>query len=81
MFTLCVCSDFDMINFNKINNSKYKSNIEPLLNYYNDFISYFKCTEIKINSIKYQDVINILDQNFDGLIIYFDFFVPINYKL
>ena len=81
MFMLCVCSDFDMEYFNKINKSKYKDNIEPLLVYYNDFIKTFGCTDLKFNSISYQDVINVLDQNFDGIVVNFDIFIPINYEL
>lgn len=81
MFMLLVCSDFDMINFNKINKSKYNNNIEPLLVYYNNFIQTFGCTDLKINSISFQDLINVLDQNFDGILVNFDIFIPVGYEL
>ena len=81
-FFLCKHSDLDLDNFNSDNtNSKYKDNIEPLLNAYKSLFNYFGCTEIEINSFEFQDVTDILDQNMDGLLINYNIFVPINYEL
>lgn len=81
-FFLCKHSDLDLDNFYSDNsNSKYKDNIEPLLIAYESLFNFFGCTNIEINSLEFQDVTDILDQNMDGLLINYNIFVPINYEL
>lgn len=80
-FFLCVNSDFDLINFADATGGKYTNNIEPLLETYKSFFNYFACKDLEINSLEFQDVTDILDQNMDGLLINYNIFVPQNYEL
>jgi hypothetical protein len=74
-------SDFDLINFASSTGSKYENNIEPLLDVYKSFFSYFGCKDLVINSLEFQDVADIFDQNMDGLLINYSIFIPENYEL
>lgn len=80
-FFIVVNSDFDLINFASPNESKYVNNIEPLLDVYKSFFSYFSCKDIVINSLEFQDVTDIFDQNMDGLLVNYSIFIPKNYEL
>lgn len=80
-FFLVVNADFDLINFASSNGSKYQNNIEPLLDAYKDIFNYFSCKNIIINSLDFQDVTDIFDQNMDGLLINYSIFIPDHYEL
>jgi hypothetical protein len=80
-FFLVVNADFDLINFASSTGSKYENNIEPLLDIYKSFFNYFGCKDLVINSLEFQDVTDILDQNMDGLLINYSIFIPENYEL
>jgi hypothetical protein len=81
-FYLVKHSDLDQNFFNEVgteSESKYVTNIEPLLNCLNDFELYFGCGKIEYETMKAQDVTDFLDMNADGLMINFTAYIPNDY--
>jgi len=73
MFFLLKKSNKDMPYLNEMGNSedisKYKLNIEPLLNEFNTMANYFGCSQMELLQLDAIDVTDVLDTNNDGLLI------------
>jgi hypothetical protein len=73
MFFLVKKSSPDMPYLNEMGNSedisKYKLNIEPLLNEFKIMANYFGCTDMELLQLDAIDVVDVLDTNKDGLLI------------
>jgi hypothetical protein len=73
MFFLLKKSKKDMPYLNEMGNSedisKYKMNIEPLLNEFNTMANSFACSQMELLQFDAIDVTDVLDTNNDGLLI------------
>ena len=73
MFFLLKKSNKDMPYLNEMGNSedisKYKINIEPLLNEFNTMANSFGCSQMELLQFDAIDVVDVLDTNKDGLLI------------
>lgn len=81
-FYLVKHSDLDQNFFNEVGEEetgKYVTNIEPLLDCLIDFELYFGCSLIEYETVKAQDVTDILDMNADGIMVNFTAYVPNGY--
>lgn len=58
------------------NVNKYETNIEPLLEFFNNFTKSNYCSDLEIKEWSAIDVIDLLDVNFDGL--YITYSITIN---
>lgn len=79
-FYLVKQSDLDLQFFEEnetSNDSKYTTNIEPLLQVLLGLDSYFGCTEIEYSTTSADDVTDILDMNADGIMVNFTAYVPL----
>lgn len=72
-FFLMVKSNIDMPYFNEKqaddSTSKYTTNIEPLLNTFQDIGNSFGCTDFEIEQWEAIDVVNVFDANRDGILV------------
>jgi hypothetical protein len=72
-FFLMVKSENDMPYFNEVNNdearSKYVLYIEPLLELYMQMMRSFMCDDMEVLVFEAIDVVNIFDENRDGILI------------
>lgn len=72
-FFLLVKSTVDMPYFNEKQDndseSKYTTNIEPLLNMFETIGNSFGCTDLEIDQWEAIDVVNVLDVNKDGILV------------
>lgn len=73
MFFLVVNSNKDMPYFNEMDNpqerSKYVQNIEPLLDLFQEMANAIACTDLEVLVFDAIDVIDIFDENRDGLLV------------
>ena len=82
-FFLVKNSDLDLQNYQEVGTletSKYKVNIEPLLNTYETFINSFGCSDIEVLESDFIDVTDALDNNMDGLLVSYKVRVPQTFK-
>jgi hypothetical protein len=73
MFFLVKKSNIDMPYLNELGNSedisKYKLNIEPMLNEFKAMANYFGCSQMELLQFDAIDIVNVLDTNKDGLLV------------
>lgn len=82
-FFLVKHSDFDQHYFAEVgiqDTSKYTTNIEPLLNVFNDIGNSLACTGAKVTQWENIDVTDALDANMDGLLCSYTLKVPVHYE-
>ncbi len=82
-FFLVKNSDLDLQNYQEVGSletSKYKVNIEPLLQIYQDFINSFGCSDIEVLESDVIDVTDAFDNNMDGILTNYKVRVPQTFK-
>lgn len=80
-FFLVKQSDLDQEFFNsdETEDTKYKVNIEPLLEAFDSLSNFYSCSLLDVELLKFIDVTDVLDANMDGLLITYTVTVPKNY--
>lgn len=81
---LVVKSDLDKAFFNEKYNqllSKYTENIEPLEIVLLDLQKYYGCKDVEFLTFSQIPISNQLDINFDGWLINYRVYIPINFKM
>jgi hypothetical protein len=83
-FYLVVHSSINQNYFQEVglkSQGKYQNNIEPLIDIYEAFESYFFCSLVDVKSSNFIDVSDFLDANLDGIKVDYTIEVPNRYTL
>lgn len=73
-------SDLDLQFYQEVgqlSTSKYKVNIEPLLNEFDNFVNSFACSNMSVLESSFVDITDAFDNNMDGILISYKIRVPI----